>query len=1239
MVYFTNKMNRSRNRLYIRGDKQGNSVLSHLSALSIFPMAMFLLSMAVSMHPVAVMAQPNMVFQNIGMQNGLSYNTVNNMCLDRRGKLWISTNRGVNAYNGHTMEKFMAEAYPALQNNFISRVVCDHSNRIWIQAAYGNISMIDESRKVHRIGLYDKKGFIPGQYVFNSPDGDVLISTRNGFYRLKRNALTTRDSLSIHDFDMVGIHGLSPMHGGKYKQVLPLDTERILLVGETSTLLINFKSLVLEKTLPLSDIDALTTWNDDLFVVFDTKVKKVKCIHLKNNEVTYPFENLCDQYGHAITSTFTSAARLNTDECVFTTDGDGIYIYNQRMKTLFNHRHDVINPYSISNNRQKDVLVGENGWVFFICNPSGISYYNQHAVIKSQHIFSDQKGNAFDGYVSALATKDNNTYFIGTSDGLLQWKRNTNSTHFINFNDANGNPLFKNEEVQSVVFDGQDRIWAATTTQGIIILNQQLQLVRQIHSGTHPSRELKLKTVRMLTRSPDGAIWACGEHGVCKIDPQSFEVDNFIQDTLSRFDGSFCYPLFFADSTNLWFGSRSTGLVHYRLDTKQCTAYTQKSGLIHNTIFAINQDRYDNLFIGTIEGLNILTASGNMLTITPKDGLLFNRVEAILFDRHERIWIENDIGLICYSVREKTFRTFNERNGISIFGFRVDANLVAPNGEFVMGTPKGIQYFHPDSLYNQHVRIHALIYRIQTGQVDAGVHGGEKFEFSPDDNNIIFSFETIEYAPHIRTFFQYRLEGADKNWIRIADQNSVSYNGLPSGKYTFRLQVSRDGFNWQEADNQVEFTIATPLYNTSWFLLLVALMFTGTAIYIVTYYRKRQIEKQNILETELVITYFASQINSHKNTDLLLWDIAKNCISRLHFHECIIYLLDENKEFLVQKAAFGPKNTDGYRIDRPINIPVGHGITGSVAKTGVAEIVNDTNLDARYIVDDKRRNAELAVPIIVDNHVLGVIDSEHPQRNFFTKRHKQILETIAFLCANQLQKIKADEEKQSATIELLENKQKAAESKLQSLRLQMNPHFLFNALNSIQQMILANEDVIATRYLSRFSKLLRSILVYSDKELISLKDEIEMLKLYVELESIRFKESFTYSITCDKAIETEEIMIPSLLIQPFVENAIWHGLMHKEGNRVLTISFSEQVDFLQCVVVDNGIGRQAAKQANSSSGRDKKHTSKGISVSEERLKGIRNGNGKTGYIDIIDLTDESGKPSGTKIVINFSILN
>jgi len=341
---------------------------------------------------------------------------------------------------------------------------------------------------------------------------------------------------------------------------------------------------------------------------------------------------------------------------------------------------------------------------------------------------------------------------------------------------------------------------------------------------------------------------------------------------------------------------------------------------------------------------------------------------------------------------------------------------------------------------------------------------------------------------------------------------------------------------------------------------------------------------------------------------------------------------------LVQKAGYGSKGSMPLIRNKDMyDIPAGKGIVGAAVADKQALLVNDTSKDNRYFAaDDKIMLSELCVPLIHGSETLGAINIEHHQKNFFTKKHLQMLSAVAGLCVTQVQRIRAEEEKQKATIELLENKQKAAESRLQSLRLQMNPHFLFNSLNSVQQMILANEEMVATKYLSRFSKLLRTILVHSDKEVISLGEEIEILKLYVELESIRFKDAFRFIFYCDETIDTEEVQIPTLLLQPFVENAIWHGLMHKEGERVLQVHFAESDDTITCIIQDNGLGRKKAV-AMGAADNINKHTGKGIAVSKERLRALKSHDGREGTIEITDMTDEAGTALGTRVEINFPV--
>ncbi len=208
---------------------------------------------------------------------------------------------------------------------------------------------------------------------------------------------------------------------------------------------------------------------------------------------------------------------------------------------------------------------------------------------------------------------------------------------------------------------------------------------------------------------------------------------------------------------------------------------------------------------------------------------------------------------------------------------------------------------------------------------------------------------------------------------------------------------------------------------------------------------------------------------------------------------------------------------------------------------------------------------------------------------------------------------------------------KLKEFRLTALRSQMNPHFMFNSLNSIQEFILLQDKKSANKYLSRFSKLMRSILDMSDKARIPLEKEIEALELYLELENMRFDGKLDYKIETNEDLNIEGLTLPSMLIQPYVENAIKHGLMHKVEDKKLRIRFGKEGNYLFCTVDDNGIGRQKSGQLKTE--KKRQHIPKAMLLNEERLK-LMNSVHKDGLnLEIIDKTDKEGNPNGTKIII------
>jgi tetratricopeptide (TPR) repeat protein len=203
---------------------------------------------------------------------------------------------------------------------------------------------------------------------------------------------------------------------------------------------------------------------------------------------------------------------------------------------------------------------------------------------------------------------------------------------------------------------------------------------------------------------------------------------------------------------------------------------------------------------------------------------------------------------------------------------------------------------------------------------------------------------------------------------------------------------------------------------------------------------------------------------------------------------------------------------------------------------------------------------------------------------------------------------------------------------LKVLRTQMNPHFIYNCLNAINNLVMKGKNDKASNYLLSFSKLLRMILDFSDKTFVDLEDEINFIKLYLSLEALRMGSDFSYEVKTAQHILDDDIAVPSLLIQPFIENAIWHGLINKEGEKKLTVTFDEvsEKNHLRCVVEDNGIGRERSGEIKRNN-HTMLHESKGIRITQERMELLRYQIKNEVSVNIKDKKNNLNQAEGTTV--------
>jgi hypothetical protein len=205
-----------------------------------------------------------------------------------------------------------------------------------------------------------------------------------------------------------------------------------------------------------------------------------------------------------------------------------------------------------------------------------------------------------------------------------------------------------------------------------------------------------------------------------------------------------------------------------------------------------------------------------------------------------------------------------------------------------------------------------------------------------------------------------------------------------------------------------------------------------------------------------------------------------------------------------------------------------------------------------------------------------------------------------------------------------------------ALRSQMNPHFIFNCLNSIQNFIINKDLETTNQYLTEFANLIRQTLDSADKGVISVKQEIQYLTRYIDLERMRFGNAFDYVIEADPAIEQDLVYIPSMILQPYVENGIRHGMRYKtNGKGMIRVQFRQPGNDLLCIVEDNGIGRESVQRLKSTM--HVEYQSKGMSLTAARIDALNRQHNESVTIRIIDLTDPEGKPGGTRIEIHFPV--
>ena len=1190
-------------------------------------------------------AQSRYNFFTIGTEQGLSNPNIWSINQDKYGFIWIATVNGLNRYDGHSIKQYFHKANDkqSIAGNTIFWIFKDSDGEMWFACGADGLSKYNyagdnfESLAPYDSARVHNRYKSPVWRFGEDPKKRIYLSCGAACYRYDKRTKKFEDLTPLFgkDWDYgIGRFFMQdenimwiPTDNGLFRfdvaahamRKIPFDVQKQ-----------GFGSAVMYDAELINDREILIPMERAGYVRFDTKTEQFRPANdefnpAKTGRFTEMGEIIKDSRGRfwVSNSTFGLIEYFPADDHTESVKKELLYPY----------------PYPEQEGKGKSVFEDRDGNIWYGTSTQGLVRFQPDFdfIRLYKRDYSTSKTLPDDNVSSFCMDTRSTKMWIGTYKGIAQFDQRTNT--YTNY------PYTLDFETQypstyiRAMDSAGDTLFIATYL-GINFYNQRTNEFKRFYNRSDslgPNNfSIFNNSIRYLFYAGPGELILINGQagrfntatGKCYY-KQNTQGDPLYD--LTRIGGAAL------DKTRkiLWLEANGGDLYSYDLTSRKLTTHSfnlKKDSTTNFICFSMNIDAQGSLWMGTNKGIIHYDPSNrtnqwfgdstdNVLNIVCKD--------------NDRVWYStrNEIGRL--NRRTKKMESFSINAILPNAAFMARSMKADSEGNFWIGTDQGYCIFDPEKFKsNTFSYLPQLVsFKVfdEERHFNAPSSEVKRIDLRYAENFFSFKFSSLNFQKTTNTLYSYKLEGFDKDWNNTTE-NSASYTNVKPGTYKLRIRSVNSAGGWEEMKQPVAIHIEPPFWQSALFIVLCSIAFVCVIAWMYQLRKKAQ-KKKNIEKT---IDYFANSVYGENSVTEICWDIARNCISQLQFEDCVVYLLNEERDTLVQVAAYGPKNPKGHEIENPLEIEKGKGIVGTVALMGKPMLVSDTRKDSRYIVDDEIRLSELSVPILHNGEVIGVIDSEHRQKHFFTDAHLKAVTTIASISANKIAEAKAEEQAKQHAIKVLEINKMLAESHLMALRAQMNPHFVFNCLNSIQECIVTEKYGEASKYLNKFSKLFRMVLNNSGKNLVSLNEESDVLVLYLELEQMRFEKSFSFTINMDEELDADEVLIPSMLVQPYVENALWHGLMHKDGERQLLISFkkiSEEV--FQCVVEDNGIGRKKSFELKANQSKSKRHESKGLKISKDRLDVLQQ-QGYHSTLQIIDKVDDAQNATGTMVIIELS---
>ncbi|MCB9262144.1 MAG: histidine kinase [Flavobacteriales bacterium] len=870
-------------------------------------------------------------------------------------------------------------------------------------------------------------------------------------------------------------------------------------------------------------------------------------------------------------------------------DGNGLVLFNETSKSwqIFTKENSKL-PNNYVNAIEPEAA-GTGLWIgtmqgIILLKDGGFKQFS------SLKLFENQAINSIYHHLGKV-------YFATSGQGLQIWDTKTDEVIPI------PSPRIRGANfMQFILHDNEGNLWIGTDGAGLLKFNGE----KFVNYRNNPFDFQSLVGDDLLVGYKDktGALWFGCRDGISKYDPNMklfnlytrFEHDE-------KLTNNNIYSIYETADKHVWLGTLGGGLAEFNPETEELRVIPEiKSGHIETkSVRAIFEDKFGILWIGTRdEGLFSYDRKTNKFTHYPpqREEINVKTIRNIIEDEQGNLWLATRWGLAKFDRKTKKYIVFKNGylNNNPIYQIIEDPK----RDELILVTFRtGLQIFNKtDSVFSE-VLFHT------EDSTSPNVNAMMCIEAMGNDLYLIGT-----YAGGLNIFDRKTL----KFKHLTSEQglpNDVIYGILKSDNNTYWLSSNNGLIEYNSSKNSFKaYTLSNYLqgleFNEGAYWKTKDNTFYFGGLHGFNYFKTASVHKKEI-PPKVALTSFKKM------------DKEVNLEMDINYLDKILLSHNENLiSFGFSALSYNNSHQSTYQY-------MLEGFDNQWIEAGTRHTAYYTHLSpGTYTFRVKAANHQ-GVWSNDERTIKVVVEPPYWQTWWF--RLLIALALIALiLLIFRFRTRSISKSYQHKLVDL----------ELKALRSQMNPHFIFNSLNSIQYFVLKNEPKAAYTYLTKFSSLMRMILQNSRVKYITLKEERDWLYTYLELEKLRMENQLEFSIEVEDELNEKQIFVPSMLIQPYIENAIIHGLLPKEANRNLTVHFRKKQNKLECTIEDNGIGREQSAILNQN--RTKKHKSQGIKVTGERLEILTQDMQEKPEFNIVDLYDENNNPIGTRVTLILPII-